>query len=489
MVARVSVSERARTKAVSRWADVVRVVSAHPGAALLIAATVLAVASMPTHGFTYNEIMHIGDGVVDLPTPSWVVTLANREIHGPFYAVVAWVLLAAGADSEIPYRLVSVVCYAAAVAVAYLLAKDALGRRGALFAGAFVATHPFVLLFAHLFVRYDLHLLLGLLATRQLLRQPAARGWPAALLFGVWLAAGMLNLFTLGFVLPAFALVWLLTCRTSPGRFWTPVAGAAACLAVAAVYLPTLLAPPTHHGKSPVDASMVFDLLALFGGINVLVPVLALVGWRVARERVRPAALFRFTSDDTPWLGVHLLLAVVPIVALVLFSVVVMPCTDPWYALPCVASAAVVLGALYEGSPRWGRVILLVVLAIQATSAVPSSRHGNPMVIHDVDLFATTTELLEGLPDRSTPVFVTPASIALGVELYHQRDGRGDLTLVTETPAADNYPDRFCVLRWTRLFREDALRADASRGLGRDLEVDPSSTVAGEDVELVCYRR
>lgn len=467
----------------------IRWISRHPLLVLLTSAAVAALASLPAHWFTYNEVMHINDGRVDVPTLSWVLALASEEIHGPFYATAAWTLLSLGIDSEIPFRLVSVACYVAAVAVCYLLARDALGPRGALVAGAFVATNPFVLLFAHLFVRYDLHLLLGLLATRQLLNARTTRGWRPALLLGLWLGAGLLNLFTLGFALPAFALVWVWLWRSSVNRVWPAVAGVIACLAAAAVYLPILAAPPTHHGKSPFDLSMARDMLELVGDFPVVLAVGAILALGALQGRGRTAPCFRFADDQTPWLGVHLILLGVPIGSLILFSTLVMPCTDPWYVLPCVASAGILFGALHEGSTRRVRALLLGLIALQALGSIAGSRDGNPLVVRDVELFATTTDVLESLPDRRVPVLVTPVAIASGVELYHRREGRGDLRLVSDVSGLGELPAQLCVLRWSRLYREDEHADDAAREVMRHYTDDPSTNITTPDVELRCFER
>lgn len=477
----VETSLRGMGQGLSRWA------SAHPLAVLLLGVGGVALASLPTHWFTYNEIMHISDGMVDVPSLAWVLRLASEEVHGPFYAVVAWAFLALGLDDEAPFRLVSLSCFLGSVAVAYLLARDALGRSGALVAGIFVASNSFVLLFSHLFVRYDLHLLLGLLATHQLLKTRTLSGWRPALLFGLWLALGLLNLFTMGFTLLAFACLWMLLWRTSVNRLRPALAAAAACAVAAAIYLPVLRTPPEFPDKAPVGLSMGWDVLELFGGVEVPLVVAAILGVRVVVHRISPAGCLHFEGGRRPWLAIHLLLLVVPMAAQVLFSVVVTTCTDPWYVLPCVASSAVLFGALYEGSPRVVRALLIAVLAFQALGSIPQSRGGNPMVVSDVTLFADTTAVLDSLPDRTVPVFVMPQSILPGVDFYHRREGRGDLQLMRADALAGERPSQLCLLRWARMYDEVSVVTSAAPEALDEYELGPPVPSTSEDVDVQCY--
>jgi hypothetical protein len=460
----------------------------HPLGLLLAGAACVSLASFPTHWFTVNEIMHLSDGIIDVPSLAWVHTLANREIHGPFYGLIAWGLLALGCDEEIPFRLFSMAFFLASVGVAYHLARDVLGRGGALVAGAFVATNPFVLLFSHQFVRYDLHLLLGLLATHQLLRTRSHKGWLPALLFGLWVGLGLLNLFTMGFTLLALGAAWFCLGGTVLGRIRPAITGGFACLAVAAIYLPTLLAPPAEHGKPPVDATLLMETLQLVGGARVVLIVAVVIVVRVLVQRVSPWKCLQFASGGRRFLVVHLLLVLVPIATQLLFSVLLMPCTDPWYVLPCVASAAVLFGALWSGSPRVGRALLLAVLAVQTMDSITRYQEEGPMSVDDRTLFEDTTAVLDAMPERSAAVLVDPDWISPGVEFYHHREGRGDLWFPGVDSVLAAPPERLCVLRWERLHREVSVVLSGAPQVLSLYTPDQPLPTHTFDVSLRCYQ-
>ncbi len=460
----------------------------HPLGLLLAAAACVSLVSFPTHWFTVNEIMHLSDGMVDVPSLSWVYTLANQEIHGPIHALVAWGLLALGCDGELPFRLTSVGFYLASVVVCYRLARDVLGRGGALVAGAFLACNSYVLLYSHLFVRYDLHLLLGLLATHQLLKTGSAKGWLPALLFGIWVGLGLLNLFTMGFTLVAFCAVWFCIKGPVSRRIRPVITGALACLAVAAIYLPTLLAPPAHHGKSPVNAQLLMEMLELVGGTRVLWTVGAVLVVGALVHRTPHKRCLRLREGKAPALAHHLLLLGVPIATQLLVSLFVMPCTDPWYVLPCVASAGVLYGALWAGSGTILRVLLIAVLAVQALDALTWTSSDSLAGDLDETLFVDTTAVLDAMPERSAAVLVDPDWITPGVTLYHEREGRGDLVLTSVAAVVAAPPSRLCVLRWDRLHREVSPVLSGTPTALLPYEPGPALPTHTPDISLRCYQ-
>lgn len=160
--------------------------------------------------------------------------------HLPLYFSGMWVWTRLFGDGLLAIRIPSALTSAAAIPVAYFVARRIAGRTAALVAAAFLALHPFQLYLAQVGRMYSLVALLGLTALLGLISGREGPTRRHVILFGSSMLAG---LYTSGsFLLVSTGiLVYLLTLGRDAAPWWRTLA------VVGAVYSPLPVCVLTLH--------------------------------------------------------------------------------------------------------------------------------------------------------------------------------------------------------------------------------------------------
>jgi 4-amino-4-deoxy-L-arabinose transferase-like glycosyltransferase len=248
----------------------------HPWMVALAIATVLRLILLSDRPLWYDEAFAVlfsakGPAAMLYGTLS-AQAGAAADVHPIFYYTLLWAWQTVFGSGPLAVRALSMGFGLATVLLAYLLARDLFGERGARVGSLLVACAPFQV---HYSQEARMYALLGLLlfgATWVYWRALHAPGWRDWLLFG--LLAGMAQYahnLAFAFLLPLTATSLLVNRWRAFRR--TLVAG---CLALV-VYAPWLLQLPAQWARiersywipAPGPAEMVRTLLAYLGGLPV----------------------------------------------------------------------------------------------------------------------------------------------------------------------------------------------------------------------------
>lgn len=331
-----------------------RALSGPLGIGLLIAlAAVARVLFIGQESFWFDEIWAIKQ--VRGALPDVLSSLADEDVHPPLYPVALWGWIRVFGEAEWATRLLSAASGTGAVWVLYLIGRDLFDRQTGMAAAGILALNAYAVDFSQETRAYSLLLLLGLLATWQLVRWARAPRAPRAMALYVLCAIPLAYVHVFGsFVLLGHGL-WAV--------IWAPLLRTRMCVAgaiVAAAFAPWVPVMLRQVGRvqegfwiDPLDWTDPIKWLWYWSGYNIPLTIafVLLVGRGLLRPEHRPFLL--------TWL-------LVPVVVPVALSLVGEPIFHHKYPIVIIGAWSLLAarGLLALPTPRWRALAAAVVAAM-----------------------------------------------------------------------------------------------------------------------------